>query len=1047
MNQTRPSSLPCEIICEVMIFALNPYSLINSICRMRHVNRAWFAATESRVFWQMVVEACRRSARPSSRPSKRDQQDEDHESIMMMIAEQYGDDKLDQELDHEEQEMNPINDNDDDDDHDDDIREEEPLDAMSASSETLSSCSTTKSGSSNNNNTLDNNSNSCPTTQYHYFKTHEFIDQLLHQTHCNRFYFFEHDDAIRHDGFLGFRRFEENSYRDPIDKFRVDDNGDSFLPTSSTDQDDQETSECSLFHEKVASWIEAFGNLKGEHLLLRALLEISLGHETTEFVGMKSMGTCVQAFFQKLFEPAMLLVREWQHSPQNKPKELHAFTKSSDEEKKNLEMNMCQDLFFNKNLLQFLKETRKEKSLFKQDIGVTWNDYDFFYHVIPRQYILFVIEHFTNMNIVNEEGDKQDVVTFIMDNLFQCGLHVENILFHDLSLNLRNFERTDMLKRILPTMSSGFYLQHLAVWTQNLSLLNWCLTVNDKDGDTKVLDHLTPKASFSVVPKSLTFQSYMRTYLYDSCGLNILHYAVGMKSVEFVRVLLNEYLCNPFVPARFSETPISLAYKNLMQHVGKSKNNVEQAILELFTQHYHLPSTFLEITEPIESTWRPNDEEKLAAQRQEGHIWFDFRNSEWQEQEDDLELNTNKVVERNGNIITYDTCTDDEEDYYYESDEYEYEECISLEWMKKQIKNLSSQIFTDEKSSSNNESAQCVHSEKEIHTDKTDTSQGEHNENESNSLKRKRYDPVYQEFGQMEAFTGQLQEYLSNFELLEVDDDMHWFCPTKFVKILERTYDRNKKQKLDENVDEIFINRGNCDIPKRAFNRVINEIGHDYKNEVLFMPHAKMMIQQHTETLMKRVFELASQIALFMGYDFITREFMLVAQSIISQTSPVLNFDVESHLKEICESDLDKDLMKIIERYIDIHLLLEVSAATDTTSDEDDDYEDVNSTCSDDSCTSITAICISHDKTYVMDEFDTYLVYTDNPTKKKQHANFTKHFTGLDGFNRSLQVEVHINSSNFYIFSNERDLVIQWIDGHLDSFDEMQKSLQNKQHD
>ncbi|KAG2392947.1 hypothetical protein C9374_009524 [Naegleria lovaniensis] len=1045
----RPSNishtLPPEIICEVMVYALDPHALISSISRMRHVSRSWFGVTESRVFWQLVVEACR-----PPRPNKRDCSSNECK-IITTVKEDDALGEVEQENVLEQDEMEEALDDDDailvdiyneeEDilDENDDNRWEDLEEALPGTSSLLETLSESYSNPTDS----EEDCNSYNSFHGHFFKTHEFIDTLLHQTQFNKFYFLN-DQHQQHpqqmDGFLGFRMFlDDKSYMDPTPH---DDDPSLFLPKADPANNHHETV-CSLFHEKVVSWIDAFGmHDHGENVLLKALLEISLGHETIEYLGMRNMGTCVQAFFHKLFEPAMLLVREWfQISPNNsKPKEINPFTAIRD-----TPHTSTQELFFNKNLLQFLKDNnshQKEQSIFKQDIGGAWNDHDSFYHVIPRQYLLFMIEHFTNMNVVvNREGDTQDVVTFVMEQLYQCGLHVENVIFHDLSLHLRNFERTEALRRIIPPMSSGFYLQHLAVWTQNLSLLHWCLTVNNKDCHAKIVDVLTPKASFSdMIPRSLTFQSYLRTCLQDSCGLTILHYAVAMRSLEFVRVLLNHYFCHPFIMSNFKESPLSLAYKISTHHVGKTKNNVEQAMLDLFTQRYQLPETCLTETETnVTSCPKLNDDEKLITQRQEVDSWYNISTGEWQEREDDLELNVNKVVEKHGELKSTEfSSSDDEENCYYESDEFEYEECISLDWMKKQIKNFSSQTFQKD-TCSGDHNVELDHNESEqCHSDENEASLTGH---DPNSLKRKRHDPVYREFGPMEDFTEYFEELISNFEQVEKEEESSDFYPTCRVKILERTFDSNKKQKLSD--PNVLINRGNyCIIPKRPFNRCVNEIGQYYRAELLFMPHAKMMLQQHTESVTRRVFELASHISLFMGYDHVTTEFVLAANMILSQhsvPSQRMGHVVEMHLKEVSEGNhVSKHLHDMIASY-DMDLLTLITMEDDVEGTiPDDDYDSSISTCSDDSCTSITALCFALDRAEGFN--DSYSVYADNPTKQKQYAPFIKKFTGSDGYERSAQVEVHRNSLSLYVHTNERDLAVLWADGHLDDCIEHQRN-------
>ena len=156
----------------------------------------------------------------------------------------------------------------------------------------------------------------------HFFRTHEFISSLLESSHRNKLNLWHND-------------------------------------TNEIDDDFYQVS----FHEKADEWIEAYAHGE-ENVVLKILMEIALGHEMIEHVGMKSIGVVIQAFFHHLFMPAMLTVKEWTESGQ---KRTHVAAGS----------------VLNDHLVRFIKS----KSILNQEMVHLWNDMDALYFTIPRQYL------------------------------------------------------------------------------------------------------------------------------------------------------------------------------------------------------------------------------------------------------------------------------------------------------------------------------------------------------------------------------------------------------------------------------------------------------------------------------------------------------------------------------------------------------------------------------------------------------------------------------------------------------------------------------------
>src|SRR3989338_3054069 len=46
---------PNEIFLHIFSYTINPFSLLNSVSNIRHVNKQWFFLTETEFFWRRII--------------------------------------------------------------------------------------------------------------------------------------------------------------------------------------------------------------------------------------------------------------------------------------------------------------------------------------------------------------------------------------------------------------------------------------------------------------------------------------------------------------------------------------------------------------------------------------------------------------------------------------------------------------------------------------------------------------------------------------------------------------------------------------------------------------------------------------------------------------------------------------------------------------------------------------------------------------------------------------------------------------------------------
>ncbi|EFC38700.1 predicted protein [Naegleria gruberi] len=314
------------------------------------------------------------------------------------------------------------------------------------------------------------------------------------------------------------------------------------------------------FHDKFEEWIDAYSEKKS--WILQLLLEISLGREMIEYLGMRNVGFCIVQYFHKLFEPAIRTVENWKENPKS-------ILEFSD--------------IFNSNLYELLEMAMKKETILKDNMSDFWFQMETISNSIPRQVILFIAENFSHLNIRLGEGEEMTCSVFIFQELRKFGICVEKLQFLDKRSKFGNFERTSFLNSVIPEISDGFYLQHFAVWIKSIPLLEWCLDV-DSTQMNQTLAECLQKPNQSIL--NVKMNSYAKTYLVDKLPFTILHYAVSMCNVEMVELLTNKYLANPvFETTYHAVSPLSLAIRN-SKNVGKGRNNEEDEIMKIFSKHY-----------------------------------------------------------------------------------------------------------------------------------------------------------------------------------------------------------------------------------------------------------------------------------------------------------------------------------------------------------------------------------------------------------------------------------------------------------------------------
>src|SRR3989338_7090345 len=169
-------------------------------------------------------------------------------------------------------------------------------------------------------------------------------------------------------------------------------------------------------------------------------------------------------------------------------------------------------------------------------------------------------------------------VKYVCKFLHDCGVAVEDICFIGTNV-IPNFEHTNGLRLIIRNGCTTFLLQHLAVWSKNVELLDWVLTCKNKDGDQTMYNLIIEQLGDEItqqhlsfldrsVPKDLTVKTYIRAHLSPvRVKTLILNEALMMNDVELVKILVERYLCNPFGPWEYR-------YSNPLQYAFLQSMNV-----------------------------------------------------------------------------------------------------------------------------------------------------------------------------------------------------------------------------------------------------------------------------------------------------------------------------------------------------------------------------------------------------------------------------------------------------------------------------------------
>src|SRR3989338_4097898 len=146
---------PNEIFLHIFSYTINPFSLLNSVSNIRHVNKQWFFLTETEFFWRRIIV---RYLRPKLIFNSRDGGGDDVDSEL--ITKEEATNWLYKKIDLCYESINELLDNDGIDSDDEEFDEQ-----------------------------MKNLSN-------RYFKTHEFVDSLLQITMKSRYGSYETRDKF-----------------------------------------------------------------------------------------------------------------------------------------------------------------------------------------------------------------------------------------------------------------------------------------------------------------------------------------------------------------------------------------------------------------------------------------------------------------------------------------------------------------------------------------------------------------------------------------------------------------------------------------------------------------------------------------------------------------------------------------------------------------------------------------------------------------------------------------------------------------------------------
>ncbi|EFC43624.1 hypothetical protein NAEGRDRAFT_49622 [Naegleria gruberi] len=626
-------------------------------------------------------------------------------------------------------------------------------------------------------------------TTFDYFPTHAFIDRLLFRTHRDTFKDWTCEESCK-------PAYE--TLNGELISYEYEDDGKENL------------------FEKFSEWLnQAYSNC--DNVLLKMLIQLCLGREMISHLGISKVGVLIELFFEKLLQPAIELVNSWNETPK--------------------EMEWREDLVFNMNLLQVIGT----ESLFGEDIAVCWSELDGIASCIPRKYLLFIAEKFRDIELLMNDSTRTCMVTQIMKILRDCGIKVERMRFSDIGMHV-NYQRTDATDRMIPKIAKSFYLQHLAVWINSPSLLEWCLTVGITS-DTN-LKHLSNNPYLDI-----SLQAHVNTYIHDACGLTALHYAVHSGNVEISNLLIKKYLANPFVESRISHwgnlTPCILA------QLGESDSTIQMIFKSL--------------------------EEKYGDIKRE--------------KEETVYNNEFKMVETlNGFDYEFEEVMEDI------SDESDNEYGLSYEWIKSQVQDQSS---LKRKRNSNhdyylhNESLRKMRKPiEEFEKVQWNSSQVEFLHETDQASRSDEYD--YKHWPFIKIMKRKPNSIEGNEEERE---EGHTADETEGKDENEEEIDEKEEEnetQQDEkevlNIGPEFILRKDLTVPKEKMDLLINEVLSSYKSGSFIIPNAKMMIQQAAENIVSYNFTISQDISQFCGRDYVTRNDVALAGYLVSsKTNPKIH--------------------------------------------------------------------------------------------------------------------------------------------------------------
>ncbi|KAL9657930.1 hypothetical protein ABK040_015985 [Willaertia magna] len=642
----------------------------------------------------------------------------------------------------------------------------------------------------------------------------------------------------------------------------VNSNNEENKDESCNEEDEKEEEENTvLFPVVVKKWIDMFcrKELKGENgecnKLLQFLLKISFSNNVLQYFTPNNMLSCFHYLFYKLLEPTLQYV----NNNENNIFDNNYFMKEN---------------LFNLDILNFLQNLNESEEKNKIQMNLDnwwdcivisyWKDIELFYNIFPKNYLLHIVNKFSNIFMSNENTD---VATFIVKELYKCGMNVHLFDFYNYG-KYSNFD-VEPFQEWIPPFTKRFLLQHFALWKENFNLLEFCLNPNGNDTNLdRILRNLQNETNVTFEKRDKKISIFTMCNLTDNIGFTCLHYAIKKRDIKLIKLLLLQYQANPFQRSKYNFiSPIELATLLNDKEVLNTLNEIigEEAINLHLKNKEKKKECYQFLNENKEEVCE-KDEDKIEDDKVEKIINLE------ETEEKDLQKLLDYSMEYNGIPIRQNFSMERQEynqesketeiTYELDPNEYDYrsicseedkeELMISLNWLKKNEE-------------LNNKKENCLNiltGEKQLINKVIEGQQEE-----------------------MNQFNKELKPY----ENVEVRNENHW--PYDYLSIhvgkrkLEEKFEKegcdmieNKKLKVEENNNNLecipsIIKRGDSLFTEKYTTRCIaRKKVYEYTGDgdIYLTPMAINILQQGIENyISKEIFSNANHFATFFERDFI----------------------------------------------------------------------------------------------------------------------------------------------------------------------------------